>query len=393
MTGPSAVRFQVPVRSTRTRGLLGQAIKAIVVEVVKLAADKAVSLALPKLAEAYEKASWKKHGLKEGWLRVTKDTLAAGALAAATPVSPERSLLLIHGTFSNAAAAFRPLAASSFFERVARTYGDRVFAFDHFTISRTPEQNARMIVDSLPQQVTTFDVVTHSRGGLVLRNLVERSKRLGAAGSRFKLGRAVLVASPNEGTPLATPQRWDDTVGWFANLLEMFPDNPFTTGASFVANGLVWLANHASGDLPGLHSMDGDGELIADIQMPPGPPENAYSALVANYQPTGDTLRRLMDAGIDQFFGTANDLVVPSEGGWRVDGSNTGIPAARIACFGPGGNLPEDAVTHVGFFSQPAAVDFLVNGLLGQPQPLSPIDLRKHLPDRRVAAASSRSGA
>jgi hypothetical protein len=265
----------VPVRNTRTRGLVDQAVKAIVVEVLKLGADKAVSLALPKLAEAYERASWKTHGLKEGWLRVTKDTLAAGLLAAATPVSPERSLLLIHGTFSNAAAAFRPLAASTFFERVARTYGDRVFAFDHFTISRTPEQNARMIVDSLPQQVTTFDVVTHSRGGLVLRNLVERSKRLGPPSSRFKLGRAVLVASPNEGTPLATPQRWDDTVGWFANLLEMFPDNPFTTGASFVANGLVWLANHASGDLPGLHSMDGDGELIADIQIPPGPPENA----------------------------------------------------------------------------------------------------------------------
>jgi len=388
VTGPSAVRFQVAVRNTRTRGLLGQTIKAIVVEVIKLSADKAVSLALPKLAEAFERAAWKKRDLKEGWLRLTKDTLAAGTLASSAPVSPERSLLFIHGTFSNAAAAFRPLAESAFFERIARTYGDRVFAFDHFTVSRTPEQNARMIVDSLPQQVTTFDVITHSRGGLVLRNLVERSKRLGAAGSRFKLGRAVLVASPNEGTPLATPKRWDDTVGWFANLLEMFPDNPFTTGASFVANGLVWLANHASGDLPGLHSMDGDGELIADIQMPPGPPENAYSALVANYQPTGDALRRLVDVGIDQFFATANDLVVPSEGGWRVDGSNTGIPAARIACFGPGGNLAGDAVTHVGFFSQSATVDFLVNGLLGQPQPLSRIDLRKHLPDRRAVPRS-----
>ena len=89
---------------------------------------------------------------------------------------------------------------------------------------------------------------------------------------RFKLGRAVLVASPNEGTPLATPQRWDDTVGWIANVLEMFPDNPFTTGAAFVANGLVWLANHASGDLPGLHAMDGDGEPIEALQGPPGPP-------------------------------------------------------------------------------------------------------------------------
>jgi hypothetical protein len=75
---------------------------------------------------------------------------------------------------------------------------------------------------------------------------------------------------------------------------------------------------------------------------------------------------------------------VPSEGGWRVDGSVTGIPGSRIACFGPGGNLPADSVTHVSFFSQPAAVDFIVNALLGQPQPLGRINPRKTLPDRRM---------
>ena len=114
-----------------------------------------------------------------------------------------------------------------------------------------------MLLEGLPEQSTTFDVITHSRGGLVLRNLVERAGEFGAATRRFKLGRAVLVASPNEGTPLATPKRWDEPIGWIANLLELFPENPFTTGADFVANGLVWLANHASGDLPGLRSMDG----------------------------------------------------------------------------------------------------------------------------------------
>ena len=143
---------------------------------------------------------------------------------------------------------------------------------------------------------------------------MEREKAFGDLSRRFKLGRAVLVASPNEGTPLATPKRWDDTIGWMANLLELFPDNPFTTGAAFVANGLVWLANHASGDLPGLHSMDGEGDLIAAIQGPPGPPADAYSALVANYQPTGEVLQRLLDVGIDQFFASANDLVVPVGG-------------------------------------------------------------------------------
>ena len=55
-----------------------------------------------------------------------------------------------------------------------------------------------------------------------------------------------------------TPKRWEETVGWVANLLEMFPvDNPFTTGAAFVANGLEWIANHAAGDLPGLRASVG----------------------------------------------------------------------------------------------------------------------------------------
>jgi hypothetical protein len=107
---------------------------------------------------------------------------------------------------------------------------------------------------------------------------VERAKQFGDLSRRFKLGRAVLVAAPNDGTPLATPKRWDETVGWFANLLEWFPDNPFTSGVAFVANGLVWLANHASGDIPGLHAMDREGDPMAAIQAPPGPPADAYSA-------------------------------------------------------------------------------------------------------------------
>ena len=390
--GRPAAHFRVTVQQPSTRGVVGYALKAIVVEVVKLSADKAVSLALPRLAEAFERTAWKHRGLKEGWVRVTKETLESGILEPAAPGSSERSLLFIHGTFSDAAAAFRPLARSTFFERIASTYGLRVFAFNHFSVSRTPEENARMLLDGLPDEGTTFDVVTHSRGGLVLRCLVERSAHLGGRARRFKLGRAVLVASPNEGTPLATPKRWEDTVGWVANLLEMLPDNPFTTGASFVANGLVWLANHASGDLPGLHAMDADGELIAAIQMPPGPARGAYSALVANYHASGDTLRRLADMGIDQFFKTANDLVVPSEGGWRIDKSASGhIPASRIGCFGPGGNLPSDSVTHTNVFSQPAAVDFIVNGLLNRPHQLAAMDIRKSLPDRHVSRGISDS--
>ena len=147
-------------------------------------------------------------------------------------------------------------------------YGDRIYAFNHFSISRTPEDNARQLLAGLGTGEHLFDVITHSRGGLVLRNLVERSSQLGSTAARFKLRHAVLVASPNDGTPLATPARWQETVGWLANIMELFPDNPFTTGAEFISEALVWLAGHAAGDLPGLKSMDGGGPLVADLHAP-----------------------------------------------------------------------------------------------------------------------------
>jgi CHAT domain len=383
------VRFVVTVRSTDeatgTRGIVSKAIKATLIKVSKVAADKVVGFALPKLAAAFEKNAWNKAGLKEGWQIVTKETLGAKALALGKPVSTGRSLLFLHGTFSNAASAYGALADSNFFDRVKGLYEDRIFAFNHFTVSRTPEENARMLLEGLPDQTTTFDVITHSRGGLVLRNLVERAHVFGPLAKRFKLGRAVLVASPNDGTPLATPQRWHDSVGWIANLLELFPDNPFTTGAAFVANGLVWIARHASGDLPGLHSMDGAGTPIAQLQSPPGPPDDAYSALVANYNPTEKVLLRMLDTGIDQFFGSANDLVVPTAGGWHVgQPGKVLIPAARIGCFGAGGNLPGDSVTHIDFFGRPESVDFLTRALGGEQQPLKRLDPLAALPDRRL---------
>ncbi len=394
--GPSEVHFIVPPRAAAStsepssRGPADTAVKAILVKFTGSALDKIAGLTLAKLAELFESATWKRRGLKEGWLKVSRAALAGKALPPLKPTSTERTLLFIHGTFSNAAAAFDDLASSSFFDDVAARYGDRIFAFDHFSLSRTPEENARMLLETLPDKTFTFDVITHSRGGLVLRNLVERAATFGALSKKVQIGQVVLVASPNEGTPLATPRRWEDTVGWIANLLELFPDSPFTTGPAFVANGLVWLSRHLSVDVPGLAAMDGDGAMIRELQGPPGPPADRYSALVANCNPAGNVLKRLLDAGLDQFFGSANDLVVPSEGGWRVDRTgSTFITGARIGCFGPGGNLPGDSVTHVNIFAQPGAPLFLAKALAGDVQPLTAVDPAKSLPDRRLLRAGA----
>src|SRR5204862_544312 len=162
-------------------------------------------VALPILAERWEKRSWEKERLSEGWLRVDREKLAAKKLDRWKPekktLGSGRSLFLLHGTFSNAGSAFHELAKGDFFDR---------------------------------------------------------------------------------STPLATPERWERTVGWIANLLEMFPDNPFTTGASWIGEAIVWLARHASGNLPGINSMNAAGDLISELQAPPAPPADAYSVLAAN---------------------------------------------------------------------------------------------------------------
>jgi hypothetical protein len=137
--------------------------------------------------------------------------------------------------------------------------------------------------------------------------------------------------------------------------------------------------------------MDGGGDPIAELQSPPGPPMDAYSALVANYNPSGEVLLRMLDTGVDQFFGSANDLVVPSAGGWRIDQPGAGfIPRARIGCYGPGGNLAADSVTHVNFFARAETVDFLARALSGAPQGLRRVDPLK---DTARPSAAARAAA
>ena len=392
-------RFSIPVPAAPLaepggrRGFISAAIKTVVLKV----AGKIADYALAKLALLWETTTWKHKGRKEGWFSVTADGLAGQQLLPAADLSTlsttGRNLLFVHGTFSNTTAAFNGLAKTrgsngkTFFEELQELYGNRIYGFDHFTLSRTPEENVRMLLEALPDRTTTFDVITHSRGGLVLRHLVERRERFGALADRFAVGRAVLVASPNGGTPLASPDHVTQYTNWLSNVLELFPDNPFTTGVEFVSEALSWIARRLVGSLPGLASMDNNGEIIQALQAAPSPPGQAYSALVANFEPDAGLLQRIIDAGADLFFPTANDLVVPTEGGWRVDpggGAAAAIPGDRIGCFGVGGNLSQQQpVNHVNFFEDPGTVDFLVRALRGEAQPVTPIDIDHNLPSGR----------
>ena len=329
--------------ATATRGLVGQAIKAIVIKVAKVAADKAVSFVLPELAEAFEKEVWKKRGLKEGWLKVSKDTLAAGELEPGRPVSPERSLLFIHGTFSNAASAYRAPGEL----RLLRSREGHVRR-SHLrlrSLQRQPDAGTER-PDAARRAARADDDVRrrHAFPRRARPAQLSSSAASSSAISRAASSSVARCSSPRRTTARRSRrrQRWDDTRRLDRQPARDVPRQPVHDGRGVRRQRAGLAGQSCVGRSPGLHAMDGDGASIAAIAGSAGPAADAYSALVANYQPTGGVLQRLLDVGIDQFFGGANDLVVPSEGGvaHRSLARDRHPAGSRIGCFGPGGNLP-----------------------------------------------------
>jgi CHAT domain len=391
-----------------SRGIVG----GVLVYFLKVAWRALAGTKPQELAETIEAKWWDRRrrtmGLRRGFVEVTKAGLASGrglpgATDLAAALAPgRRTLLLLHGILSNAENAFAGLAATAgvnggFFEQIAGRY-DHVLAFNHLTVSRTPEESARELLRALPEGTSVFDVVTHSRGGAVLRNLVERADALGVPGRAFRLGRAVLVASPNEGSPLARPEKLSTFLSLVANLADLFA-GPFAFGVEFVADFLGWLLAEAEA-IPGVAALAPGSPAVRALQRPPGPPEGAYAALVSNYEPDAGLLARFLDIGADAVFAGANDLVVPTEGGWRVDARPDWIPGERVGCFGQGGNLADlgaGAVHHVTFFRHPRTIDLVCAGLagsLGAPLLPAPQDIDAVLPEAgALAGAAFRAGA
>ncbi len=261
-------------------------------------------------------------------------------------VAGGRTLLLIHGTFSKAEAAFAGLPRDTV-ERLRQHYAGRVIAFNHPSLHQSPPENVAQLLRDLPPSLE-LDIVTHSRGGLVGRELMRQLQ-----GQQMR--KAVLVASPNRGTPLANGDHWIEMLDRYTNLIAQAPD----TTATLLLEGvlvLVKLIGHAAlGALPGLQSMLPDGDYLRDLNAAPATAVRTH-AMVADYQPNDPGwinrfCKQVGDRLIDGLFSEANDGVVPTDGGFSAsaDGSGWQVPAAQRRAF-----TTSDGISHSTFFAHPA---------------------------------------
>ena len=305
---------------------------------------------------------------------------------------PARILLFIHGTFSSTVSAYGTLPATpwgrALLEAAYATY-DVVLGFDHATLSEDPLENATELL-ALLQTIDWaypphFDMVTHSRGGLVLRCLLE--ELLPLTGLTWQVERAVFVGVTNGGTLLASPANWQALVDLYTNLavgtcqlLGMLPQaKVLTVVLEEIARGLgafvKYLATTAVTDqlVPGLAAMEPTGKFIGRLnQRQPQQPSIAqsyYCAVTSEFRPQlvgGSHEPRELSARLVQWLASglmqelmqeANDLVVNTVSMTQID-PGAGNYLKDSLAFGQNAQ-----VYHTNYFVWPQVVNALARWL------------------------------
>jgi len=263
----------------------------------------------------------------------------------------------VHGTFSTVSAGFDDLEAT-LLPTLRERYDGRVLLFDHPSVSVSPADNIRWLLGHTGDTDLVLDVVTHSRGGLVGRSLTAVPTFADVDLRMPTVRRLVHVAAPNNGTPLASPDKWGTLLDAVTNVAMLFPGSGTKVLAAVVAT-VKQLGTGALHGLDGLASMDPAGEFLAALTQPADVPPARTFAVASDYEPhPGTVAQRALDVLADGYFagflGGGNDLVVPTRG------VAEGQPVTEA--FAVPGDL---AVSHSGYFAQPSVRDRLAQWLVG----------------------------
>lgn len=287
-----------------------------------------------------------------------------------------RALLFVHGTFSknemyldefNATPEGRALLA-----RAQKKY-DAILAFDHPTLSVSPWINALDLEAALAGSTATFDVVSHSRGGVVTAWWLRNGAR--------KVENAVFVGAPMTGTSLASPPKLRQALDMMANTfralelagaaastvlplmggvaglakivggaLRLGARTPLTDAGVAIVPGIAAmsrvannaeldrLANSTWGTSPTVYT------VLANFE--PGPRQDPWWQFWKHFRGAGTAL---VDTGADAIFQGENDLVVDTDAMTLLAGAR--VPASRRLDFGTSAT-----VHHCNYFRQPETI-------------------------------------
>lgn len=381
--------FRIPARTTAARESLtsGPPRGALRGPVTKIGRKILKVLVLPLASKVLENPIDLLVGAVESRIRhnrvwrLTPDNYGNGSNSDFTDwaaLDGKPTLLVVHGIFSSVEDMLSKLPRSVM-ERWAELYEGRVIGFNHLSVTLSPEDNARFFLETakraFPSGRLQFDVLCHSRGGIVSRTLAERGHDLfSECNSEFR--KVYFVASPNKGSALGDPQHVLEMIDVFTNLVTEFPDSHTMFTIETILGVVKLLAYTAGVALPGMAAMatSKDGYIARVLNQSSKKSPARYAAAAASYAPrpgvdNGFFTDRFATYIMDQIFAdkghaVANDLVVPKDGVFAENG-HPSFPIFDALIYSD-----HDAVWHGGFFSELRTIQHIEEHFEIAPQPL-----------------------
>jgi hypothetical protein len=375
LRGRRAARFAIPLRTAaartslvarggQSRGLvtkIGRKIlKVLVIPIVSPMLAAPVTSIVRRIERRYRQELVRplspddfRHRVTEpvrDWKRLTKG-----------PV-----LLVIHGITSTTEGMLAGLSQGAMAD-LHSLYQGRVIALDQLTLTHDPEENARFFLDQVRRAglgtELVFDLLCHSRGGIVGRVLAERGRHL-VPDVGVRCRKVYFAGVPNQGSPLADPEHIVDMLDVMTNLATNFPDGPLTYSFEIILAIVKLVATAAEKSLPGLAAMGTKG-FIAKLNRSSERLDTVYRGAGSDYQPdpahdngffTGTFVNAIMDRVFSKKGGpVANDLVVPCDG-VVADNGHPSFPIRGSLIFSAA-----DQIWHSGYFAAPRLVKHMMD--------------------------------
>ena len=309
-----------------TRGFLGTVVLKAVDVVTGLSTQDVAKLTVAAIVKRFDGQ------VNPGVYQLKPDAITSLLQEQPLPTLPRAasgatSLVLIHGTFSDTAGSFGRLWSHhpDRVQTLFSTYGNRVFALDHPTLSVSPIANAITLANAvLPR--SRLHLLTHSRGGLVAevlarvcgdasdtfetfsaaekRQLRELAKIV--SGKGITVERLVRVACPARGTLLGSGRldAYLSVVKWATELAGIPAAPHFLELLSEIARRRT-----NPEELPGLAAQIPDSALIQWLHSSGRALPGDLRVVAGDID--GDSVTSWVKTLLaDAFFWTDNDLVV-----------------------------------------------------------------------------------
>ncbi|MDQ3278876.1 MAG: hypothetical protein M3Q06_11155, partial [Bacteroidota bacterium] len=293
-------------------------------------------------------------------------------------------LLFIHGTNSSATGAFGSMLDNSdtgLWKTITDTYGENILAFEHKTLTESPLQNARQLLDLLPSGIT-LHLITHSRGGLVgdllarahagnstvgftdleLELMRDRATDLemmkainqSARAKNIRVEKFIRVASPSMGTSLLA-DRLDHYLNTLLNLIGIGTGakvNPVYMGVKALLSQVASSRTDIN-VLPGLEAMSPESPFIKMLNNPANVIDAPLAVIAGNCKLHFE-LKALLVILTKLYFRRKNDLVVDT---WSM---YFGTPRRRAVQFFLD---DEQGTDHVKYFKSKGSQEALAKAL------------------------------